>query len=64
MLYFFIFFSFLYKGVEPNQVIFFDDSEPNISHACDMGVNAHVTAPFLRIHEKHIAEHLGLESVV
>jgi len=51
-------------GVEPNQVIFFDDSEPNISHACDMGVNAHVTAPFLRIHEKHIAEHLGLESVV
>lgn len=50
-------------GVKPEQVIFFDDSEPNITHAVDMGVNAHVTAPFNRTHEVHIAAHLGLENL-
>jgi beta-phosphoglucomutase-like phosphatase (HAD superfamily) len=50
-------------GVKPEQIIFFDDSNPNITHACDMGVNAFTTAPFTRDHEVHIAAHLGLDSL-
>ena len=36
-----------------------DQIKKNITHAVDMGVNAHVTAPFNRTHEVHIAAHLG-----
>jgi hypothetical protein len=50
-------------GVQPEQIIFFDDSNPNITHACGMGVNAFTTAPFTRDHEVHIAAHLGRTSV-
>jgi hypothetical protein len=46
--------------VEPEQIIFFDDAELNISNANAIGVNAHVTAPFTREHEPLIYKHLGI----
>ena len=48
-------------SLQPEDVVFFDDSKDNIKHARLYGCAAHVTMPFVDAHESLITDHLGID---